>query len=204
MAPLNVLIVGVGGQGNVVASEIIASALAAGGYHVSVGETFGASQRGGSVMSHVRAATDRSPAPLIPRGRVDVLIGFEPLEVVRALTEHARPGTRVLMNPRPVYPIAVQVGSARYPAPEELEATARRLASEVLVVPATELAREAGDLRAQNIAMVGAAAGTGWLPIEDALVERVLADRFADELLALNLRAFRLGRDAVRALAVAR
>lgn len=204
MAVLNILIVGVGGQGNVVASEILASSLAATGFHVSVGETFGASQRGGSVSSHVRAATDASPAPLIPRGLVDVLIGFEPLEVVRALREHGRPATRVLLNPRPVYPIAVQTGDARYPDPADLLRTIERLAAEVRVIPATDLAREAGDLRAQNIAMVGATAGTGWLPLTDDVIEGVLAERFADELLALNRRAFRLGRDAARALAAAR
>jgi indolepyruvate ferredoxin oxidoreductase beta subunit len=190
---LNLLIVGVGGQGNVVASEIVASALSAGGYRISVGETFGASQRGGSVASHVRAAHAASPGPLIPRGLVDVVVGFEPLETVRALADYGRRETRVVVNPRPVFPLAVQMGEARYPDPAELLDLLRRLAADVVTIPATELAREAGDVRAQNIAMVGALAGTGWLPVDAAAVEAVLAERFSDELLFLNRRAFRLG-----------
>ena len=111
-ASLDLIIAGVGGQGNVVASEILAMALSRHGYRVSVGETFGASQRGGSVMSHVRASRDLTPGPLIPKGLVDVVVGFEPLETVRILTEYGRDSTRVVVNPRPVYPLAVQAGEA--------------------------------------------------------------------------------------------
>jgi indolepyruvate ferredoxin oxidoreductase, beta subunit len=196
---LNVVIAGVGGQGNVVASEILATALSRHGYRVSVGETFGASQRGGSVMSHVRAALDTSPGPLIPKGLVDVVLGFEPLETLRILTEYGRETTRVVVNPRPVFPLAVQVGEATYPDAAEIVRSLRDLAAEVLVVQSTELAREAGDVRAQNIAILGALAGSGWLPIEAETVEAVLAERFIDEVLRLNRKAFRLGLDAVRA-----
>jgi indolepyruvate ferredoxin oxidoreductase beta subunit len=204
MRTVNVLIVGVGGQGNVVASEIVASALAAHGYRVSVGETFGASQRGGSVSSHVRAALEDVPGPLVPRGLVDVVLGFEPLETLRILTDYGRPGTHVIVNPRPVHPLAVQKGEARYPSPEELLTAIRGLAAEVLVIPATELAREAGDVRAQNIAMVGALVGSGWLPAQATAVETVLADRFTDDLLLLNLHAFRLGFEAAEGAVPAR
>jgi indolepyruvate ferredoxin oxidoreductase, beta subunit len=196
---LNIVIAGVGGQGNVVASEILATALSRHGYRVSVGETFGASQRGGSVMSHVRAALDMSPGPLIPKGLVDVVLGFEPLETLRILTEYGRETTRVVVNPRPVFPLSVQVGEATYPDTAEVVRTLRDLATDVLVVESTELAREAGDVRAQNIAILGALAGSGWLPIEAQTVEAVLAERFSDEVLRLNRKAFRLGLDAVRA-----
>jgi len=198
MERVNVVIAGVGGQGNVVASEILATALARAGYRVSVGETFGASQRGGSVMSHVRAARDATPGPLIPKGLADVLLGFEPLETLRLLAEYGRETTRVVVNPRPVYPLAVQQGQATYPEPSDLLTKLAALAAEVLVVDATSFARQAGDVRAQNLAMVGGLVGTGWLPLDAATVERILTERFSDEMLRLNREAFRLGHDGVR------
>ena len=198
MERVNIIIAGVGGQGNVVASEVLATALAKAGYRVSVGETFGASQRGGSVMSHVRAARDATPGPLIPKGLADIVLGFEPLETLRLLAEYGRETTRVVVNPRPVYPLAVQQGQATYPEPAELMAKLAGLAAEVLEVDATGLARQAGDVRAQNLAMVGGLVGSGWLPLDPEAVERVLAERFVDEILRLNLDAFRLGLDEVR------
>lgn len=198
---LNLVIAGVGGQGNVVASEILASALSRHGYRVSVGETFGASQRGGSVTSHVRAARAVSPGPLIPKGLVDIVVGFEPIEALRILGDYGSETTRVLVNPRPIYPLAVQLGDATYPDPAELLASLRRVAADVLVVEGTELARRAGDVRAQNLAMLGALAGSGWLPIQATAVETILAERFSEEILRLNRDAFRLGVEAVQTLA---
>lgn len=198
MERVNIIIAGVGGQGNVVASEMLATALAKAGYRVSVGETFGASQRGGSVMSHVRAAREVTPAPLIPKGMADIILGFEPLETLRVLAEYGRETTRVVVNPRPVYPLAVQQGQATYPEPADLMARLMGLAAEVLAVDATGLARQAGDVRAQNLAMVGALVGSGWLPFDADAVEPVLAERFSDDVLRRNLDAFRLGLDEAR------
>jgi indolepyruvate ferredoxin oxidoreductase beta subunit len=195
---LNIVIAGVGGQGNVVASEVLATALSRVGYRVSVGETFGASQRGGSVMSHVRAAREATPGPLIPKGLADIILGFEPLETLRLLADYGRETTRVVVNPRPVYPLAVQQGQATYPEADTLMAKLTGLAAEVLTVDATGLARQAGDMRAQNLAMVGALVGSGWLPLDAATVERVLGERFADDVLRLNVEAFRLGLEQVR------
>ncbi len=193
MDRLNVVIAGVGGQGNVVASEILATALSRAGYRVSVGETFGASQRGGSVMSHVRASRAATPGPLIPKGLVDIVLGFEPLESLRVLTDYGRGTTRVVVNPRPVYPLGVQRGEATYPPTETLLDALRELAADVLPVEGTELARRAGDVKAQNIAMLGALAGSGWLPILGATFDPVLTERFGEDLLRLNREAFRLG-----------
>jgi indolepyruvate ferredoxin oxidoreductase beta subunit len=155
-------------------------------------------------MSHVRAARDATPGPLVPEGLMDIVVAFEPIEALRILAEYGRETTRVLVNPRPVYPLAVQVGEATYPDPDELVATLRRLAAEILVVESTELARQAGEVRAQNLALLGELAGSGWLPVEAATLEALLADRFADEVLCLNRAAFRLGLEAARALAASR
>ena len=81
--PLNIVICGVGGQGNILASELLGSALVDKGYFVSVGETYGASQRGGSVMSHVRVSLTTEYGVLIPRGQADIIVGFEPIETLR-------------------------------------------------------------------------------------------------------------------------
>lgn len=201
MDSMNLVIAGVGGQGNVVASDIVASALSRQGYLVSVGETFGASQRGGSVMSHVRASRTVRPGPLIPKGLVDVVLGFEPLEALRVLTDYGRGTTRVVVNPRPVYPLAVQVGEATYPDLDELLATIGRIAADVLVVEGTDLARQAGDVRAQNLAMVGGLVGSGWLGLEASAVEDILGERFSETLLTLNRGAFHRGLRAARSLA---
>jgi indolepyruvate ferredoxin oxidoreductase beta subunit len=199
---INLIIAGVGGQGNVVASEILAMVFSRQGYYVSVGETFGASQRGGSVMSHVRVANEAPPGPLIPKGQVDIVVGFEPLEALRVLADYGQETSRVLVNPRPIHPLAVQIGETSYPDPEELLTTIRELAAAVLVVQGTELARQAGDVRAQNVAMVGALVGSAWLEIRPEAVEEIMAERFSDDLLSLNCEAFRLGLEAARTLAM--
>ncbi len=158
----------------------------------------------GSPLQPSEAARDAAPGPLVPKGMVDVVVAFEPLEALRILTDYGRETTRVLVNPRPVYPLAVQVGEATYPDPAELLAVLRRLAADVLVIESTELARQAGDMRAQNLALLGALAGSGWLPVEAATIEALLADRFLDEVLRVNRTAFRLGLEAARALVVPR
>lgn len=199
MEPINLIIAGVGGQGNVVASEILAMVFSQQGYRVSVGETFGASQRGGSVMSHVRVARDKTPGPLVPKGLVGLVVGFEPLETLRVLADYGRETSRVVVNPRPIYPLAVQIGEASYPEPDDLLDSIRQLAAEVIIVQGTELARQAGDVRAQNLAMIGALLGSTWLSIELGAVEGVLAERFSDDLFDLNCEALRLGFEAARA-----
>ena len=86
--PLNVVIAGVGGQGNIVISELIGIGLVRRGYFVTVGETFGASQRGGAVMSHLRISTETRYGPLIPLGGADIVMGMEPVEALRVLREY--------------------------------------------------------------------------------------------------------------------
>jgi indolepyruvate ferredoxin oxidoreductase beta subunit len=92
-----------------------------------------------------------------------------------------------------VYPLAVQIGEGNYPDPGTLVDSLRALAADVLVVEGTELARRAGEVKAQNLAMLGALAGSGWLPIAPEAFDAVLADRFGDDLLRVNRAAFRLG-----------
>jgi len=192
--PWNVVICGVGGQGNVLASQILASAAVREGFIVTVGETYGASQRGGSVQSHVRFSRRERYGPLIPKGMAHVILGFEPVEMLRVLAELGSRRTRVIVNPRPIYPIEVLAGDAEYPEVEEILGRARRLAAEVKVVEATEIAREVGDTLVQNMVMVGCLVGDGLVPVRADAVEDAIREHFeGKEGYELNLRAFREG-----------
>jgi indolepyruvate ferredoxin oxidoreductase beta subunit len=117
--PQNIIVSGVGGQGNMVASLILASAAVKGDLYVSAGETYGAAQRGSSVMSHVRVSKKGGYGPLIPKGMAHIVLGFEPTECLRAVGEFGNEKTKVFVNPKPVYSIDVLSGGAKYPSIEK-------------------------------------------------------------------------------------
>jgi len=197
--PINIIICGVGGQGNILASQIVAAAGIKKGWKVSIGETYGASQRGGSVMSHIRFAQSFHPGPLIPRGEADLIVGFEPLETLRVLVDYGKDDTRVIFNTRPNYPISVLSGDAKYPELEFILKEVRELAAEAVMLEATELAKKAGSHLAQNIVMVGALAGSGWVDIPAGSFQEVISELFEDDSKrALNARAFEEGLEGVR------
>ncbi|MDD4281845.1 MAG: indolepyruvate ferredoxin oxidoreductase subunit beta [Candidatus Methanofastidiosa archaeon] len=193
----NVVITGVGGQGVLVASQIIATAAIAQGMNVRIGETHGMAQRGGSVIAHVRFGPDVHGS-IIPEGQGDILLGFEPVEAARYL-EFMRQGAHAIVNTHPVVPVSVSAGTAVYPSRAELET-----ALSVRVVPhfidATALAVEAGNTIASNTVMVGAfarAAEATKMPLghDDLLaaVEKRVPERFAE----LNRKAFEKGYSAI-------
>ncbi len=191
--PTNVIVSGVGGQGNILASDIISRAFCDKGYYVSVGETYGSTQRGGSVFSHIRISDNHLYGPLIPLGRGHIVIGFEPLEVYRLLKEYGHESVRVVMNDRPFYPLDALQKKSRYPEKEKLVSWVQRLASEVKIIPGTELAKQAGHPQAQNIVMVGSFAGLNWLPLDRECYLRSIEDIFSGSKLELNRKAFDLG-----------
>lgn len=189
--PINIIICGVGGQGNILASQVVAAAGIRKGLRVSIGETYGASQRGGSVMSHIRFAQSFHPGPLIPRGDADLIVGFEPLETLRVLVDYGKDDTLVIFNSRPNYPLSVLSGDAKYPELDFILKEIKSLAREAVVLEATELARKAGNHLAQNLVMVGALAGSGWLDVPASDFEQVIAELFDDpSKTELNVRAF--------------
>ncbi len=192
--PLNIIIAGVGGQGNIAASQIIALAALCHGLSPTIGETYGVSQRGGSVMSHVRITSQRELGPLIPKGHADVLIGFEPLETFKVACDYANPTTKVLLNPRPLLPIGVIAGHDTYPSVEMLIQEIRRMVAEIIVVNATDMAAQAGDVRAMNIVMVGVLAALQWLPLPVDSYKESIESLFRDKAQELNIRAFMKGR----------
>ena len=193
----NIIVTGVGGQGNVLASQIIATAAVDSGYYVSVGETFGASQRGGSVMSHIRISRGEACGPLIPKGKAAVIIGFEPLETLRTLIEFGAKATGVIMNLRSNYPLSVLVGDDNYPDIDQIKEAIAANASYLIALQATDLAVAAGVPVGTNMVMTGAFAGCGALNIPLETYETVITGLFSGEMLELNLAAFRAGAAAI-------
>jgi indolepyruvate ferredoxin oxidoreductase beta subunit len=199
--PLNVVVTGVGGQGNVLISQLIGKALVKEGHHVTIGETYGASQRGGAVMSHIRISRQEQYGPLIPEGQADVILGLEPVETMRVLAQYGHPEVMVIANSRPVYTMAVTTGAAEYPGIEKIAKTLEELSSAAWVINATEIALEMGASILTNIIMVGALVGSRALPIGPEGLEAVLRDSMPADKLEMNLAAAQRGLDEARARA---
>jgi len=197
--PLNVIVTGVGGQGNVLISQLMGSALVRAGYHVTIGETYGASQRGGAVMSHLRISDQAQYGPLIPQGQADVILGLEPLETLRVLGQYGNPNVTVVTNSRPVYPLAVAIGIAHYPSVEEIVRALEELSSRAWMINATDIALDLGASILANIVMVGALVGAGVLPLAAEEFELELEESLPADKLDLNLKAFRRGLAEVKA-----
>jgi len=193
--PLNLIIAGVGGQGNILASQIVATAGTKERLYVTVSETYGASQRGGPVMSHVRFSAKTQCGPLIPEGEADIIVGLEPIEVLRIIADYGNPRTRVIVSPRPIYPISVLSGQAKYPPVEEVMQKLGGVVAEVRVIKAIE---EGETGLAANVVMVGALAGSGLVPIGIKNFEESLKEIVSPRDLDLNLQAFKKGVELAR------
>ena len=191
--PYNVIITGVGGQGNVMASRIVGNMLSRKGLSVTIGETFGASQRGGSVMSHLRISTGSSWSPQIPNGKCHLIISLEPTEAMRVLATYGNPNVKVLCNTRPIHAIGVISGDQQYPDLDEITAWVAELSEASWFLDATEKAMELGNPILGNIMMIGAAAGIGVLPLDRKDFEAALAENLSADKLELNLKAYDLG-----------
>lgn len=197
--PYNVIITGVGGQGNVMASRVLANMLARKEYYITIGETFGASQRGGSVMSHLRISETGTWSPQIPRGKAHVILALEPTEAIRVLADFGNPAVKVVSNTRPIHSVGVIAGDLAYPPLEETRKKAEDLSSRAWFIDATDEALKLGHPILGNIIMLGALAGIGSLPLDRDDFEAVLAQSLSADKLDVNLRAFDLGREMVAA-----
>lgn len=190
--PLNLIITGVGGQGNVMISLIIGNALVREGYFVTIGETYGASQRGGPVMSHLRISKETQYSPFIPDGCADIILGMEPVETLRMLGRYGNTNVITMINPRPIYSIDVTGGQAEYPELDKLVQTVKELSAKTWVVHATEEAQKMGSPVFANAILIGAIIGSGVLPLDKKAVEPVLRETFPKEI-EVNLTAFNKG-----------
>jgi len=191
--PLNLIIAGVGGQGNVLISRLIGQAMMNDGYRVTIGETFGASQRGRSVTSHVRISGSHAYGPLIPEGQADIILGLEPVEALRQLALSGSPATCVVTNTRPVHPMCVATGEAEYPAIERIKKSIGKLSKKSWYVNASAIALNLGSALLTNIVVVGVLAGLHITALRPDMFEQQLEAMFQDEKLDLNVQAFRAG-----------
>jgi indolepyruvate ferredoxin oxidoreductase beta subunit len=197
--PYNIIITGVGGQGNVMASRVLSTMLANRGFMTTIGETFGASQRGGAVMSHIRVSSKGTWSPQIPKGKADVVIALEPTEAIRVLAVYGHPGVVVLANTRPVYPVAVITGELNYPSEEEIRASLRELSAQLWMIDATDQAIRLGNPILANIVMLGALASRGELAVTLDDFKTVMQQTLSGDKLDMNLKAFASGMETIQA-----
>lgn len=190
METTNFALVGVGGQGVLLAAGIVAEVGVEAGYDVKKSEVHGMAQRGGSVISQVRWG-DKVYAPLVGNGEVDFLVSFELLEALRWL-HLLRKGGTVIVNEQRIPPLAVSSGGMAYPSLEEIRRALVEAAGEYHIVPALAKAEELATDRATNLVLVGAVSKFLDVPREHWL--KVIEVRVPEKYLALNRRAFEAGR----------
>lgn len=182
----SILMVGVGGQGTILAGKILSSGLVAAGYDVKMSEVHGMAQRGGSVSNQVRYGRQVF-SPIIGKGQADILVAFEMMEGMRWL-DYLKPGGKIVVNDFRIPSGPILVGAADYPLQvvERLKGKA-----DTLVVPAFALAAQAGNPRAMNLVLLGALVGAMDLVSVD--FESVIRSQVKPETLAINLQAFQAG-----------
>lgn len=185
----NILMVGVGGQGVILASEILSDVMMRAGYDVKKSEVHGMAQRGGSVSTHVRFGT-KVYSPLIKKGDADILFSFEILESVRYL-DFLKKDALIIVNNQKVLPPSVTLGADIYPdnIPEILRA---RFAN-VDMIDALETAKRAGNARALNVAFLGAL--SRYIEVDESIWKDVISSMLPPKLVEVNIKAFSLGRN---------
>ncbi len=191
---VDVVIAGVGGQGNLLLSRMLGQTAMKAGIEVQISESYGASQRGGAVYSHVRLSESHSP--VIPLGHADVLLGMEPSEALRQSRFLAR-GGHAIVNTRAIMPVEVLSGKATYPRIEVIKRLLNKLTSNLFMIDAVALAEKAGDVRTANTAMLGSLDGCGVLPFQPGLLKDTVRTTVPSKMVEANLRAFDLGKTAV-------
>ena len=194
MQPTNFLLAGVGGQGVLTSSDIVAGVGLVAGYDAKKSEIHGFSQRGGVVESHVRWA-EKVFSPVSPPGEVDFLVAFEPLEAARWVN-WLRPGGVILVDLHTVDPLSVSSGDLIYPDLDDIEATLRARTERVTFVEGLEIARKLGNPRMANTVLLGALSTYLNVPVETWL--DVIGQRLKPKYVEANHKAFIEGRELVR------
>lgn len=196
MKEFNIVLAGVGGQGTLLAAEILGTAAVKDELNVRVSEIHGMAQRGGAVVSTVRIG-DAVRAPTVIDGQADVLLGFEPLETLRNL-KYASRKTLVIMNSEEIPPAGLAAKNLKYPCLEEVKQKISRFTEKIIVVDAAQLAEEAGSSLAQNSVLVGALAAVASFPVKLESVVEALKQLVPAKHVEANVKAFQLGYGAVK------
>jgi len=194
----NVVVAGVGGQGNLLLSQLIACAARLEGFEVQTGETLGMAQRGGSVMSFVRYGK-RVYSPLVPDHEAHILISLEPVEALRSIRYVGR-CTSVLMNTKEKRPLGVLLGEEKYPEVKEIETTLGSAGAKTFAFNAVELAERAGNAKSANVCLLGGMAALGSSHIKLESFRRALEETLPESLLQVNMQAFNLGYETISSM----
>lgn len=187
MSTKNIMIVGVGGQGSLLASRILGNAVLLQNYDVKVSEVHGMSQRGGSVVTYVKYG-DAVASPVICKGEADIIVSFELLEAARWIS-YLKPDGVIVTNTQMINPMPVVIGDAEYP--ENLVAKMKATGAKVIAADALEVAREAGNEKAVNVALIGLMAHA--LGFDTDILREAIKMSVPEKFLELNLKAFDLG-----------
>jgi indolepyruvate ferredoxin oxidoreductase beta subunit len=190
--------VGVGGQGNLLASRLLGEASLAAGIPAVVSEIHGMAQRGGIVESAV--IMGGATSPIVSNGEADVLVGFEPAETLRALAK-CNKHTTIVMNTHPLPPFTVSIGQGTYPAVEKMLDLIQRKTKRVFALDGSALAAEAGNPLSLNMVMLGALTASGSIPIRAEEMKKTISNSTRKAFLESNLKAFDLGRERAKMLA---
>ena len=184
------IIVAVGGQGNLLASRVISEAALASNVPVRMSEIHGMAQRGGVVESAIVFGDAESS--IISDGEADILVGFEPLETLRALNK-CNPQTLVITNLSPLSPATVSAGKSVYPGLKQIQTLIREKTAKLIAFDAAALAKEAGSVLSVNMVLVGAMIRTGVLPLSAESVKEIIRTKTKERFVEVNLAAFDLG-----------
>lgn len=185
----SILLTGVGGQGTILTSKVLAIGLMEKGYDVKMSEIHGMSQRGGTVNTQIKYG-DKIYAPNIGEGEADIIIAFEKVEALRALP-YLKKGGKIVMDEREIYSMPVLTGAEEYP--HDADEILKKVVGDVRVLPAGTIAADLGDIRAQNMCLLGALVSA--LELNGVDWERVISENVPPKTRELNLKSFAAGRE---------
>lgn len=190
---VNLIITGVGGQGNVLASKVIGKAAVSKKLKVSIGETFGLSQRGGPVLSHIRLSEDKVYGPLIPKNQASIIVGIEPLESLRVAKEFASPDCVIIANSRPVFPVNVISGEDNYPDESLIKQSLNKHCKKLYWFDATSKSLDLGKSILLNVILLGALSSLANFPINQGDILQTLKTLLPESAHQLNQQALEWG-----------
>ncbi|MBX5328731.1 MAG: indolepyruvate ferredoxin oxidoreductase subunit beta [Candidatus Bathyarchaeota archaeon] len=191
MKGFNIVLTGVGGQGILLAAEILGTAALKEGLNVRVSEIHGMAQRGGAVVSNVRIG-ENVLAPTFLDGKADILLGFEPLETLRSLN-FASEKTIIIMSDERITPTELTAKKMEYPSLKEITNKICSFTKNIIIVEAAKLAKEAGNILTENVVLIGALAATKKIPVKDESILEALKELVPTKHLGTNIKAFKLG-----------
>ena len=187
----NVLITGVGGQGVILVSELLGEAAVKDDFNVRGSEALGMAVRGGPVVSTIRIGSEVY-GPLIPMGKCHLLIGIEPAEALRHIS-YLSPSSLVILNLREIVPFTVFQGKSNYPTLDKILEKLNKISRQTIRIDAACLAEEAGNSITINMVMLGAAFGSGQVPVKLETIKAVIQSHFSVKIAPMNIKAFDLG-----------